>query len=282
MSIPGEEGFAHVGPEAALGVVVADTATKLPGPVRARVVVAASHGGRYPAWLVARAGARAAILNDAGIGKDEAGIAALAYGDAIGMAIATVSHMSCRIGDGHDMVTRGVVSGANRLAGAVGVGWGDPCLAAAEALCAAPLPAGTPTPVPEGRRVLSVPGASRVVVLIDSASLVAPEDCGQIVVTGSDGGLIGSANALALQVDAFAAFYNDADRGADDWGVMRLPALDERGIAAATVAATSARIGEAGSTYEEGVISATNATARALGVSPGNRCRDVVDMLCRR
>ena len=39
------------------------------------------------------------ILNDAGVGRDEAGIAALAYLDALGIAAATVSHESCRIGD---------------------------------------------------------------------------------------------------------------------------------------------------------------------------------------
>jgi len=51
--------------------------------------------------------------------------------------------------------------------------------------------------------------------------------------------------------------------------VSRLPALDARGIAAATVSAASARIGDARSTYEDGVLSRVNASAAALGLAPG-------------
>jgi len=52
-------------------------------------------------------------------------------------------------------------------------------------------------------------------------------------------------------------------------GVSRLPALDRRGIAALTVAAASARIGDARSSYEDGVLSRVNGSAAALGLKPG-------------
>jgi hypothetical protein len=55
-----------------------------------------------------------------------------------------------------------------------------------------------------------------------------------------------------------------------------LPALEARGIAAAAVAATSARIGDARSTYEAGVISRLNARAAALGLREGMSARDFV------
>ena len=55
----------------------------------------------------------------------------------------------------------------------------------------------------------------------------------------------------------------------DEAGVSRLPALDVRGIAGATVAAASARIGEGRSTYADGVISRVNATAAARGGRAG-------------
>src|SRR5258706_15796406 len=87
-------------------VRIADSVPRL-GPEHAgTVLVGASHGGIYAANLAARAGLRAVILNDAGIGKDEAGIAGLAYLDRYGMAAATVSHDSAPIGDGADMLAR--------------------------------------------------------------------------------------------------------------------------------------------------------------------------------
>ena len=62
----------------------------------------------------------------------------------------------------------------------------------------------------------------------------------------------------------------------------RLPALDERGIAAATVSAASARIGDALSTYADGVLSHVNATARALGGQPGMSAHIFVTLLSAR
>ena len=85
--------------DAADAVVLAASATKLGPEAAGRVVVSGSHGGAYVAYLVAKAAARAAILNDAGVGRDDAGIAGLGRCAAIGMAAATVGHDSARIGD---------------------------------------------------------------------------------------------------------------------------------------------------------------------------------------
>ena len=76
-----------------------------------------------------------------------------------------------------------------------------------------------------------------------------------------------------------AAFYNDAGIGIDEAGVSRLPALDRRGIAAATVAAESARIGDARSSYEDGVLSRVNSCAGALGLRPRMTAREAVAIL---
>src|SRR6185437_16634254 len=108
-------------------IVLADSVTKLPAAAAGRVVVSGSHGGHYPGALAALAEVRAVILNDAGIGKDEAGVAALADLDRLGVAAATVSYLSCRIGFASDMMARGVVSRANALARAAGVAVGYGC-----------------------------------------------------------------------------------------------------------------------------------------------------------
>src|SRR5262249_57930607 len=94
-------------------------------------------------------------------------------------------------------------------------------------------------------------------------------DGGRMGATGPHGGLPGGRPETALRGPALAALFNDAGLGADDAGVGRLAALDDRGIAAATVSAASARIGDGESTYRDGVLSEANNAALALGAEPG-------------
>jgi hypothetical protein len=257
------------------GVIAADTITRLPPDAAGQVVVSGSHGGRYPGYLAAKAGLRAVILNDAGVGKDAAGIGALPYLEALGIAAAAVLHESCRIGDTEDMLARGRISRVNAIAEGQGVAAGMACLEAAILLTGAPHRRVEAPPIGEGRSELDDAGSRRI-ILVDSAAMVRPDDAGGIVVTGSHGGLVGGDPAMALRTEAFAAVFNDAGIGIDEAGVGRLPALERRGIAAFTVAAASARIGEARSSFEDGVISRVNDTAARLGATPGLRARDVL------
>jgi hypothetical protein len=260
--------------------VAADTITKLPPEARGRTVLSGSHGGVYPGWLAAAAGARAVVLSDAGVGRDEAGIAGLALCAQLGMAAAAVDAHTARIGDSADMLARGRISRANAPARAAGVAPGQSCRDALAALAGAPVwDAALPPRPGEGRTTLELAGARRPVVLVDSAALVEAADAGAVIVTGSHGALVGGRPELALRVDGFAALFNDAGVGPDGWGTSRLPALDQRGIAAATVAAASARIGAARSSYEDGCLSAVNATAAALGLAVGQAASDAVARL---
>ncbi|MGE5738068.1 MAG: hypothetical protein ACM34F_04200, partial [Betaproteobacteria bacterium] len=68
---------------------------------------------------------RAAFFNDAGIGKDDAGIAALRMLDARGIAAGAVSHATARIGDARDMWDHGVLSRVNPSARRLGLAPGD-------------------------------------------------------------------------------------------------------------------------------------------------------------
>ncbi|KGF67899.1 hypothetical protein LL06_19670 [Hoeflea sp. BAL378] len=252
---------------------LANTVTKTGAESLGQVLVCGSHGGLYPGYLAAKARVKAVILNDAGGGKDAAGIGSLAYLQKRGIAAATVGHMTCRIGDAADMAARGRITHVNAIAAALGVTVGDACSAAAEKLDAAPVPPqADPGTVSEARSIHSE-GARRI-VLIDSASLVKPEDKDQIVVTGSHGGLLGGNDFLALQVDAFAGVFHDAGIGIDEAGATRLPALDRRGISGLTVDGATARIGDARSVLQDGVISRVNDTARALGAAAGERLID--------
>ncbi|HEV8679423.1 MAG TPA: hypothetical protein VGQ90_08620 [Stellaceae bacterium] len=261
-----------------MDIVEAPTITSLPAEARGAVVVSGSHGGRYPGYLAAKARVRAVILNDAGVGRDGAGIGALGYLERYGIAAAAISHASARIGDAADMTARGIVSHANAPAQAAGVAPGMACREAATRLLGTQLVETEPDPFGETRSALDAPGATRRVVLVDSAAQLEPGDAGQIIVTGSHGGLVGGDPRLALRVAGYAGVFNDAGIGIDEAGITRLPALDQRGIAAFTVSAASACIGDAGSSYRDGVISVANKMAQARGAQPGLRARDVIDM----
>ena len=258
------------------GIQLASTVTKLGLECAGAVVVGGSHGGAYPGYLAARACACAVILNDAGIGKDDAGIGSLAYCDALGMAAATVAHTSARIGDAEDTLLSGLLSRVNEAARGLGCEPGMPCLDAARALRHASPPRVAPE-YAEARHEMGANSAGLHLVCVDSVSLVvAGEDDGQIVLSGSHGGLVAGPSNFVIRAEAAAAFFNDAGIGKDGAGISRLPVLDERGIVGVTVAATSARIGDGRSTYEDGIVSRINETARAAGIKVGMPAREAV------
>ncbi len=260
-------------------IVIADSITRVGPEAAGAVVVNASHGGVYAAYLAAKRHAAAAIFNDAGVGRDRAGIGGLDYLEDFGIAAATVGHATARIGDGSDMMARGVITHANRRAISLGVRPGQSCRDAAAALQQAPPSHRAPPEALEAAFLLiSEPPQ---VWALDSASLVLPEHRDAIVVTGSHGGLLGGRPETALKYDVRGALYNDAGIGIDAAGTSRLPALDARGIAAATVSAASARIGDARSTYEDGIISRVNVRAAALCLRAGISAREFVAGLRR-
>ena len=255
-------------------ILIADSVTRVGPEAAGAVVVNGSHGGVYAAYLAAKLQVSAAIFNDAGVGRDQAGIAGLDYLAELGVPAAAVGHYTARIGDGTDMVARGLVTHANAAARALGCRPGMACRDAAVCLQQA-LPGGREPPPEREGAVLLIPDPPAVWAL-DSASLVSPEHAGTVVVTGSHGGLLGGSPETALKYDAFAALFNDAGIGIDEAGVTRLSALDARGIAAATVAAASARIGDARSSYEDGILSRVNPRAAALGIATGMTAREFV------
>lgn len=103
--------------------------------------------------------------------------------------------------------------------------------------------------------------------LVDSITEAAARGTGLVVVSGSHGGI--SAARFALDARPHLVIFNDAGVGKDGAGIAALTWLQARGVAAAAVAHDSARIGEAASTWRDGVISAANAAAAALGARPG-------------
>ncbi len=257
-------------------IVAADSATRLDASARGAVVVCGSHGGLYAAWCAARAGVRAIVMNDAGVGRHSAGIAGVAWLGGLGIAACAIDHRSARIADSADMLANGVVSMANDVAVALGCAPGDSCRRALGLLAKGNGPAKEAIPEIGETRLRIANTGHREVWAIDSITLARDSDKRAIVVTGSHGALLGGKPDSMLGIDVFAAFFNDAGGGKDDAGYARLPVLDSRGVAAAAVSHNTARIGDGRSTYDTGVISRVNETARRLELREGMSARDAV------
>jgi hypothetical protein len=110
------------------------------------------------------------------------------------------------------------------------------------------------------------------VLLVDSITEALTQGAGCVAVSGSHGGM--SSARYALQARPLLAVFNDAGVGRDGAGIAALPFLQGHGIAACTVAHDSARIGQARSTWEDGVLSHANEAATALGARPGRPLRE--------
>jgi len=116
--------------------------------------------------------------------------------------------------------------------------------------------------------------------VVDSITELQPADAGCIALSGSHGGL--SSARYALAVRPWLSVFNDAGVGKDAAGVAGLELLQAQGLAACTVSHTSARIGQAASTFDEGVVSHANPAALAMGILIGQSLRPQVEALTRR
>lgn len=113
-------------------------------------------------------------------------------------------------------------------------------------------------------------------LLVDSITQLEAGDAGAIVVTGSHGGRSSAAYAIAQPLRLVV--FNDAGVGKDNAGIVALQLLQAAGCPAATVAHHSARIGEAQSGWEQGVLSHVNELAAVLGMMPGQSAKAAVDI----
>jgi len=254
---------------------IAGSITHLSADVCGAIALVGSHGGRAVALDALSRRVGALIVHDAGVGREDAGVAALEILQEYQVPCAAVSHRSARIGDADDMLVRGLISHANECSRLLGVEAGLKVRSALECLEGAvlevPATGGVPT-AEEGFRTIQISDKSRRqrgIFALDSASSIKPAHDGAIVITGSHGGLPGGADENVIKAPVFLAAFNDAGIGIDDAGISRLPVLDRIGIAAVTVDAMSARIGDGISTLLTGVISRANERACDLGARVG-------------
>lgn len=274
-------------------VRILDSVTQIRGGDHT-VVLAASHGGEYAGHLAVKSGATGVILHDAGIGKNEAGIASLSTLEDRGIAGATVDHRSARIGDGIDCARNGVISAVNDTAAERGCEVRVPAIECAVAMhratpaafdddAEASVDAAMP-PGPrfregtEGTRVTRLEAGDPPVWGLDSLSLIDERHAGTIAITGSHGELLAGERdgETYLPTDVAGATFFDAGVGKDAAGIGRLETLASRGIPAAAVDVDTAHIGDARAAWRTGRFSHVNDVAASLGLEPGDSCRAFV------
>jgi hypothetical protein len=113
-------------PIEAPGLVLLDSVTQVEFGHAGQLVVTGSHGGASVVPYARAVRAWMYVFNDAGVGKDGAGIAALELLAADGIAAVAVAHTSARIGEALDTWEHGVVSHLNAPAEALGLHVGEP------------------------------------------------------------------------------------------------------------------------------------------------------------
>ena len=106
---------------------IVDSITELCAQDAGCIAVSGSHGGISSARYALAARPVLSIFNDAGVGKDGAGLAALDFLQVHGLAACTVSHHSARIGEAQSTLIDGIVSHQNALALALGAATGHRC-----------------------------------------------------------------------------------------------------------------------------------------------------------
>ncbi len=226
------------------------------------VLICGSHGAPCATQLVIWARPRGLFIHDAGIGLGDGGVNGLKLLDAYLIPCASVASMSARISDGRDMYHNGIVSRANQAATRMGLEVGMPVQMAAQLLLE-----NNPVQVPPAHRQTKVHSDELGnVFALDTVKYADSRIAGSVLCMGSH-----AARAMADYIDDLGfrlagVITNDVGGAKDNSGIEGLALLDPYDVPAATVYCTSARVGDARSTYLTGEISYLNDTAAAIGI----------------
>ena len=246
------------------------------------ILVCASHcsdNGTFARKLT-NSHVKAVFLNNAGVGKNQAGISGLAHYQAAHILACAVDHNSAEIGVARDTWESGIISHTNTLASVAGIQPGDSVQeAVAKISYLINLPVSTPTNMnvespdneheesrsgvePKKQIHTQIGGVS--VTVTDSITFLNESNAGDIVVCGSHGGV--SAGHYAQKHHLKAVFFNDAGIGKNNAGIKSLDSLSDAGIIACTVDCMSAEIFNGQDVLENGIISDCNDLAKSRNI----------------
>lgn len=241
------------------------------------VVVGGSYAGASTTSDIFPRGMKAIIGHDAGIGKAQAGISGLALCDRFGIPMAAVAGRTATLSNGNSLLN-GTISSVNDAAKQLGVQPGQAARQAAELL----LQAKPGRPITEKVGIdlaLHEVGKSpsgRILARVWLLNLpdTYPND---VFALGTHSARVAAEHAFRWNVRGWIA--NDAGMGKNNSGIAGLAICGERSMPAAAVSAASASIGDAMSTYNDGIISALNEPAQRKGMTIGMTTRDALQKM---
>ncbi len=230
------------------------------------VAVGASFAGAATAAMAMRGGVKAWIAHEGGPGKDDAGVSGLALAQRFGVPAAAIATMTAGLSRGMTLIT-GTVSRANEAALAFGVRSGQSGGEAARRMLEAPRgrPCNLHGIIDESIHEVEIAPNGRIFAVWSFARVKGAHPRDVFCVASHAGKVMAD---YARQV---------RPRGLDDSGIDGLEAMGT--TPAAAVPAASARIGDALSTYRDGVISAANAAALAIGIRPGITAKEAARLM---
>lgn len=260
------------------GVVLLDSLGDLKPNNPFPILVCGSHcgGNGDLARHVKNCHVKAVFLNNAGVGKNQAGIRELANYEAEGVMACAVEHDSAEIGIAADTYESGIISHLSKQALSIGIQTGDSVKEAIAKMISQPAsaqedddfeaPVQQQKNAPSGlKKQTQIQIDGVIITITDSITFLNESNAGDIVVCGSHGGM--SAGKYAKKHGVKAVFFNDAGIGKNNAGIKSLDLLNDAGIAAGTVDGMSAEIFNGQDALDNGVISVCNQRAKDCGIT---------------
>ncbi len=275
------------------GIVLFDSLGDLQLDNTSPILVCGSHcgGNRDLARHVNNCHVKAVFLNNAGVGKNQAGIRGLTHYEAENVLACAVDNYSAEIGISQDTWESGTISHTSPQAEALGILIGDSVKKAVAKI--SPI-INHPLSSQESEKSESViknevktsgskeelkkqtktqiDGVS--ITITDSITFLSANNSGDIVVCGSHGGV--SAGHYAQKHNVKAVFFNDAGIGKNNAGIKSLEYLNDIGILACTVNCMSAEIFNGQDVLTNGIISVCNQLAKARNITKGMMVKESI------
>jgi len=274
------------------GVILLDSLGDLQPDNSNPILVCGSHCGDNGTFArkLKNCHVKAVFLNNAGIGKNLAGISGLAHYEAENILACAVDHYSAEIGVANDTWESGIISHTNTMAEDAGIQIGKSVKdAVARIINLMDLPTSTQKNKnfeslinEEKENSCKVDLKKQIQTQIDGVSIAVTDsitflnesNAGDIVVCGSHGGV--SAGEYAQKRHLKAVFFNDAGIGKNSAGVKSLESLSDAGILACTVDCMSAEIFNGQDILDNGIITVCNQLAKSKNIKEKMTVKDAI------
>ena len=287
--------FRGLGGKLPNGLILLDSLGDLQPDNASPILVCGSHCGDNGTFArkLKNCQVKAVFLNNAGIGKNEAGISGLSYYEAESILACAVDNYSAEIGVARDTWECGIISHTNTLAEEAGIQIGDSVQKAIACIIhLLDTPAltlnntGYESPIigkeensgkVDLKKQFRTEIAGVSVTVTDSITFLNENNVGDIAVCGSHGGV--SAGEYAQKRRLKAVFFNDAGIGKNDAGVKSLATLSDAGILACTVDCMSAEIFNGQDMLDNGIISVCNKLAKSKDINEKMTVKEAIQYI---